>query len=546
VSTESKHARRRKAFSPGVFVPTRLHRPPRGGSRSGEGRCGEQRDSTEDAASRCRFFPATANRPPRPLPRPTLPEGGCSFLAIFVAALLLLVTGCGGTPEVETEYGRRRASTGDQSVAGTSALARMFEAAGYSVASEHRITPRLNDYDIIVWTPDDFEHPRPEVQAFFERWMWDGYDRRLIVIGRDYDAASEYWQYAATEAPPEQARAAALKAARLRSEYHVRRGGTAGREKCRWFRYDYDALQARVSRLSGVLAAGVPPQEADIRLWARVIPPWELPQPDDEGADEDMAEDEAADSDEEMYADGELYIDEDGYYYDDGSGDEVRILDDDYGYWGFDVDRPVEYGEVLLAGDDDEPLVMELDGDEDHSKWSGGRIIVVTNGSFLLNLPLANSGNRRLAANLIEYLPDHEHVAFLETEPNPRVYKEEPYEGMPTGLQILTSYPTGPILMHFAVLGLLYLIARAPIFGRPRSIVRSTTADFGNHVAALGRLLSKGRDHAFMERRIREYHQRVRGDAEFELVAAESHGAAEPYQPAAQASAPSIPHSETQ
>lgn len=432
-------------------------------------------------------------------------------LFILLGVYGMCVAGC-SQPKIETAYGQRRSSTGDQSVAGTAVLAQMFEAAGHSVTTQTKLTPRMERYDTIVWFPDSYDNPHRQAQQFLEEWLRNGVDRTLIYVGRDYDAASVYWKYAAEHAPPAQAAATWEKAARLRAEYHRERLKWETARKCRWFSFEMVDTATRPRSLTGPLADGVDAKQTDIFLWSRLRPSTRDADADDCTCDEEEAEAAAkaedAAEEEESFAEEE-YTDEKHY----GDEDE-RPFWDDY-YYGFDVDEPPDEHEPLLATGEGDPLVMEVSD----AWWSRGRVIVVANGSFLLNLPLANAANRRLAANLIEWLPPEQEVVFLETGGWVAVYDEDTYEGMPTGLEVLSSYPAGPILMHFAVLGILYLLARAPIFGRPRSLAKDAISDFGKHVAALARLFRRGKDYGFMDKRITEYHTRVRGDADFQLIA---------------------------
>ena len=52
--------------------------------------------------------------------------------------------------------------------------------------------------------------------------------------------------------------------------------------------------------------------------------------------------------------------------------------------------------EALLATEDDVDIVTRVT----RRSWHGGQIVVVANGSFLLNLPLVNHEHRKLADKL--------------------------------------------------------------------------------------------------------------------------------------------------
>lgn len=141
-----------------------------------------------------------------------------------------------------------------------------------------------------------------------------------------------------------------------------------------------------------------------------------------------------------------------------------------------------------------------------------GQLIVVVNGSLVLNEPLVNHENRKLAGKLIEAIgPPRQHVVFLESEAGgPPVWNEEPREHQRTGLDILGIWPFSLIFLHLVAAGLLFCYSRYPIFGRPRPLEAPALADFGRHVAALGTLLERTRDRAYALNRVDHYQQSVR------------------------------------
>ncbi len=108
----------------------------------------------------------------------------------LVACLcLLLLAGCSGDTNIDTAYGLRSGSEGAASVNGTSVFARMFEEAGFRVSTWKRMSPKLKEYDVIVWVPNDFDPPSRRHRDFFDNWLLTGHQRTLIYVGRDFDAA---------------------------------------------------------------------------------------------------------------------------------------------------------------------------------------------------------------------------------------------------------------------------------------------------------------------------------------------------------------------
>lgn len=158
--------------------------------------------------------------------------------------------------------------------------------------------------------------------------------------------------------------------------------------------------------------------------------------------------------------------------------------------------------EVLLQSGE-EALVMRITRDE----FRGSQIIVLANGSFTLNYALVNREHRKLAARLIEdsSSPD-DRVLFVESQAGgPPIREKEKDSSPPTSLELLKVWPLNAILLHVAVLGLVLLLARAPIFGRPRELAGDSPADFGKHIAALGKLLAATKDRNYAQARLAQY-----------------------------------------
>lgn len=195
--------------------------------------------------------------------------------------------------------------------------------------------------------------------------------------------------------------------------------------------------------------------------------------------------------------------------------------------------RTLEGEPDWLAGIDPQGLEIELNGRFEYPdpspaevvlgsegdalvarrRMHGSRLLVVTNGSFLLNLPLVNHEHRKLAGRLIaEIGPSGRSVVFLESGPGgPMIRNEEPPVGTPTGLEIFIVWPTNWILLHLAAAGILFCFSRLPIFGRPRELPPPPTSDFALHVDAVARLMERSGDRSYATARVMHYHQTVRG-----------------------------------
>jgi Domain of unknown function (DUF4350) len=124
--------------------------------------------------------------------------------------------------------------------------------------------------------------------------------------------------------------------------------------------------------------------------------------------------------------------------------------------------------------------------------WEGGRILFVTNGSFLLNLPLVNHEHRKLAGKLIAATGEPGQVVFLESGPGgPPIDPDYTDQSLWT---LFGAWPLNVILLQLGVAGVMFCFARWPIFGRPRQPPAESTSDFARHVEAVGQLLAKSKD----------------------------------------------------
>lgn len=266
-----------------------------------------------------------------------------------VLALLLLV-GCQQPHDINTVYGRRRGN-GTRSVNGTAVLARMFSQSGARVSSWRRLSPKLEKEDVIVWFPDDFSVPSAEAVQYLDHWLADRPRRTLIVVGRDYDAAIDYWQQILKAAPPEQRVEIRRKLGHRRAEQAARRHVATKQSQCDWFTLDTSRPPRQIESLEGPWSDGVDMSRMHLSQTTEIKLPDSVP------------EDE----------------------------------------WGLRT-------EVLLQSNE-EVLVGRLE----ESYWTDSQLIVVANGAWLLNLPLVNGENQYLAGKLIEQCHHPTRVCFLET-----------------------------------------------------------------------------------------------------------------------------------
>ena len=378
--------------------------------------------------------------------RDRLPQLRPRALVALLTLAAVMCVGC-GRDDLNTSYGRHRFPGQSGSVNGTDVLAAMFEEAGHAVHFRRTlVTDDMVDADVIVWFPNDFSPPREEVTQWFDDWLAEYPLRTVVIVGRDFDAAPQYFDY-------------------LRQQ-REKTGGQAGSK----------------GRGSG---SGRLPDLAPEKEEAK-----DDRDKEDKGDQEDKTEDEsAADQSEENQPTH-------WFHYEEASRKQIKEI---AGTWaeGIDADKArielnsklvPDRGVTRLLTSGDDLLIGQLTD----SYWDEGQVLLVANGSFLLNLPLVNKENRKLAGKLIEAAGEPVEVVFLESGPGgPPI--DPPYTDNSLWT-LFRGWPLGAILLQLAAVGVIFCFSRWPVFGRPRRPAAEPTADFAKHVAAVGRLLARTRE----------------------------------------------------
>lgn len=353
-------------------------------------------------------------------------------LGILVGlAWLPLVVGCGDN--VRSDYGAAGGPAGT-SLNGTRVLSDMFAAAGHRVKSWGYLSPSLEEVDVIVWFPDDFEAPTWEVEEWLSYWLAEGDPalppRVLIYVGRDFDAAPDYWKRMQGQSPPGLQKEYARRLAEAQADAAANKPAKLSHpDTDEWFSLDDKPAAKKVTQLQGAWSTGIDPSKTDISRGTRLIP-------------------------------------------------------EDYEH------------DVLLADGQGELLATEFtySGYYDDSQVTG-RLIMIENGSWLLNAQLVNKEHRKLAGKLVDSIgPPRRQVAFLESDAGgPPIRDSDPSVTPPTGLMLFRVWPIGAALSQLAALGIVFALMEWPIFGLPKRLARHSSTDFASHITALGSLLEKGR-----------------------------------------------------
>ena len=341
--------------------------------------------------------PLAASQPTAQPPRRRryVPLFALALAALPILGLLLLLAG--GCTDIDTMYGQR-AGVAWSSVNGTSVLGKMFERAGHTVFSWQILSPRLGRRaDCIVWFPDDFHPPDEDACDWLEGWLRDAPGRTLIYVGRDFDAATWYWETIYPNAPSGQQKEILRRKLQAKSLFRRNLLPSGKTEECNWFTVKGGRKHRKVRTLQGKpeWLEGIDPAGLQIELNHRIVP-----------------------------SDG---------------------------------------AEVLLESEGDPLITRERIG--------ASRVIVVANGSFLLNLPLVSHEHRKLAGQLIDEVgPPDQTVVFLESGPGGvLVLETDPDSGPPSALAIFHIWPANWILLHLAVVGVILFFAVPDFRAAPRS-----------------------------------------------------------------------------
>jgi hypothetical protein len=177
------------------------------------------------------------------------------------------------------------------------------------------------------------------------------------------------------------------------------------------------------------------------------------------------------------------------------------------GRWSRDIDpgnAAIELGDRLVPDQGAERLLTSppdaLVSRQSKTNGNGSQIIVVENGSFLLNLPLVNHEHRLLAERLIAAVGRPGRVIFLESDVGGPALDPS---GGPAGLwRLFGAWPLNVILLQLAALGIIFCFASWPILGRPKAPPAEVISDFRKHVDAVGRLLRATRNSDYAWRQI--------------------------------------------
>lgn len=326
-----------------------------------------------------------------------------------------------------TEIDTTYGLTRGKSVNGTGAFAELLRLRGHEVRTARRLNDELGEWadTLVRFAPYSGPIEREEAGWYLD-WQLSQPGRRLIFVCRDGGAEAEYWAAALASLPPD-----------------------APPEQ-------RDRIEAKLDQASG---------------WGSQLAP-----PGTEPADPDA------------------------WFGQDASGGMTPACSTLEGPWAEGVDPasaeiPVSRAldsvsevEVPLLLGDGRVLVMDWVWEMEAGGEEPSAVLVVANGSFLLNAAMVPPARRPLASRAADWAGDEpRNVAFVEG--SFLLGDETP---MPTPWDVIRQIPElGMVAGHFMALALVAALSRAVILGRPRPAPDSGADRPRAHAEALGDLMAR-------------------------------------------------------
>lgn len=367
-----------------------------------------------------------------------------STIQLLALSGIVFFLGCSTQNQLPTEYGQVSGRTGTTSLNGVSVFHDMFAQQGFRVKRRRKISPMIRKFQTIVWFPDSDNCPNENTIDALSEWFAKGYSRTLIYVGRDYEAQLDYLQKIFEQVPNEQKE----ELLRIRAESMI------SRKRRSTDRYGYlyrrDDLQSC--------------------KWFQIL----------EG-DQKLATDFS----------GPLANQIDMSKSQISIGNRIEPSNKINKNSGFEF--------LTLLSANGKEFVWEMS----HSQ-NDMRLIVVSNGSFLLNYSLVNPAHQQLAERLINRTQPKSNVLFLESGPAGIPVSESDYENRNSWAWIAEP-PLRYIVPHLLMWGIIFCFVCFPIFGRPKNIFRRNLSQFRNHLRATAKLLQQTQTREDALRKISEF-----------------------------------------
>ncbi len=427
-----------------------------------------------------------------------LPSCVVTLYAGLLVAMVLSV-GCSRYLPVVDRFGAVTSPDVDRSCNGLGMHIRMWESTGARCIMPQKLTPRLDDVDVIVIVGKSFAPPGREARRWLENWLGEKRGRAVVYFGRDLNAETYYREVMLQRAESNKAehlvQLASVKATELAERVNLVPEGTF----CRWFYLVSTAAPEKVTEFSGPWSGGLDGLAGSWPTGIRLLPPsksqeknlpsWLQPGAAAPGAPNLVLPFEESGT-----------ITRSRWRY-----NELTTSD----AWEEEFDGIDPSPKVLLTDGDAKPLVFELE-----VGGRGGKIMIVNNGAPFLNATLVDPLHRRVAEKIVERYSPAERVAFVAYDQSGILLSstKEP-DSRAAGLEMFLTWPIGAITMPLMLSGILTCVALLPILGRAKPLPQRDLGDFGMHVDSIGSLLAETGDETYARDTIRAYFRRVRGES---------------------------------
>ena len=468
--------------------------------------------------------------------RQTQPLVGSALLALVVLGIPSL-GGC--KSDLSDAYGTSESQSAEASPGGMSVLREMVKAHDLPTETLASLSPSMEEkYQTIIWTPNYFPfHTRANLDCL-DRWLRTG-GKTLVYVGRDYSPHADYWDRVASnpnsDLDPTQRARGLIQGAIASSLLDSLRDSQRELLVTPWFSWRHVPGPFRkVKRFLGEWADD--PSIANSRIQVRSsLDPFDRLELDALRKELDWSSTAVPPAPAAAPATSKPKRKATQNPSQPGTTPPpprktdrmfqfptIRGPNTDLKIWNTDDEEllaiadgihAIDYDtvRVLLAADDGTPLVSEL-----RYTSSLSRVLILSNSSIVSNLGLLDAGNRRLTDRLIESFSEGR-VGFLSGDEEPAIRQGTSQEDF-KGFEMLTVWPFNVMTIHAALVAMVAIIAAFPIFGRPKSSPRVSTANFGEHVESVGDLLraTNGREYAIDS--ISKYFRIVRGDQKTQWV----------------------------
>lgn len=439
---------------------------------------------------------------------PSLARRACNIFHLFFLLFFCLLSGCSSWLPELVPFGAVSAPDHNRSLNGLGLHRKMWESSGAKCLTPQRLSPKLDNMDVIVLVGQSFEPPGLTARRWLEDWLAQEPGRTVVYFGRDFNADLQYRRQTISQLEPAlQPRGEELLAMSEVRELNLRLRELPESTFCGWFFFDTqhpntvyqnftgswaDDLSAKLSQSNAGWPVRVALQPPDNRLFSSKKPAFTTPK----------STNVAPVNSQQATVDGENNDELSGH----SQWDPEEL--DTPEKWTAEL-RRAPRSETLVAADDGQALAFRLTS----TRFEGSQILVVANGAPLLNGSLVEPLHQHFGERLIEACRPADRVALLAFDQSGISFSNVPEkDNRAAGLEMLTVWPLSGITMPAALLGLIVCASLLPILGRPQSLVQRSVSDFGLHVDAIGRMLFEARDATHAKTAITDYFLKVRGE----------------------------------